>query len=62
MKKTIFVGDRDEFCGVEDARKLAGQLGAELRVFEGSDHHFLKSRRALAEFALPVIAPEVVVP
>jgi hypothetical protein len=62
MKKIIFIGDRDEFCGVEDAQKLAERLGAELRVFEGSDHHFLKSRRALAEFALPVIAPEVVVP
>jgi len=56
---TIFIGERDELCDVDDARELAREIGAELRVFEGHDHHFLKSRRALAEAALPVIAPEV---
>jgi alpha/beta superfamily hydrolase len=59
---TIFIGDRDEYCDVDEARALAGELGAELRVFPGYDHHFLKSRRAVAEAALPVIAPEVVPP
>jgi alpha/beta superfamily hydrolase len=59
---TIFIGDRDELCDVDDARVLARQMGAEIRVFEGYDHHFMKSRRALAEAALPVIAPEVVHP
>jgi alpha/beta superfamily hydrolase len=59
---TIFIGDRDELCDVDDARGLARELGAEIRVFEGYDHHFLKSRRALAEAALPVIAPEVDIP
>jgi alpha/beta superfamily hydrolase len=58
---TIFIGDRDELCDVDDARGLARELGAEIRVFEGYDHHFLKSRRALAEAALPVIAPEVAI-
>jgi alpha/beta superfamily hydrolase len=57
---TVFVGDEDEFCDVEEARALADELGADLRVFEGFDHHFLKSRRAMAEAALPVIVPEVV--
>jgi alpha/beta superfamily hydrolase len=56
---TIFIGERDELCDVDDARALARELGAEIRVFEGHDHHFMKSRRALAEAALPVIAPEV---
>lgn len=60
LQKTIFIGDRDEFCDVDEARVLADDLGADLRVFEGFDHHFLKSRRALAEAALPIIAPEVV--
>ena len=59
---TIFVGDQDEFCDVDEARALADELGAELRVFEGFDHHFMKSRRAMAEAALPVIAPEVCLP
>jgi alpha/beta superfamily hydrolase len=57
---TVFVGDQDEFCDVEEARDLADELGADLRVFQGFDHHFLKSRRAMAEAALPVIVPEVV--
>jgi uncharacterized protein len=61
-RSTIFVGDRDEFCDVDEARALADELGADLRVFEGFDHHFLKSRRAMAEAALPVIVPEVVSP
>jgi alpha/beta superfamily hydrolase len=60
LHKTIFIGDRDEFCDVDEARALADDLGADLRVFAGFDHHFLKSRRALAEASLPVIAPEVV--
>jgi alpha/beta superfamily hydrolase len=55
--KTIFLGDQDEFCDVDEGRALAAQLGAELRVFEGYDHHFLKSRRAMAEAAWRVVAP-----
>jgi alpha/beta superfamily hydrolase len=55
---TIFLGDRDEFCDVAEGRALAQELGADFRLFEGHDHHFLKSRRAMAEAALPVIAPE----
>jgi len=61
-KVTIFVGDQDELCDVDEARVLAGELGADLRVFEGFDHRFTKSRRAMAEAALPVIAPEAVSP
>lgn len=57
-KATIFVGDQDELCDVDEARALAAKLHADLRVFEGFDHHFMKSRRAMAEAALPVIAPE----
>jgi uncharacterized protein len=56
--KTIFLGDRDEFCDEQEGRELAASLGAELRVFEGFDHHFLKSRRAMAEAAVSVVAPE----
>jgi alpha/beta superfamily hydrolase len=59
-RSTIFIGDRDEFCDVDEAHALADELGADLRVFEGFDHHFLKSRRVMAEAALPVIVPEVV--
>jgi alpha/beta superfamily hydrolase len=55
---TIFIGDRDEFSTVDEARTLAEQLGAACRVFEGFDHHFMKSRRAMADAALPVIVPE----
>lgn len=62
IRSTIFIGDRDELCDVADARSLATRIGAELRVFEGFDHHFLKSRRALAEAAFSVIAPEVASP
>jgi alpha/beta superfamily hydrolase len=57
--KTIFLGDQDEFCDVAEAQALATRLGATLRVFEGFDHHFTKSRRAVAEAALSVVAPEL---
>jgi len=57
--RTIFLGDQDEFCDVGEGRALADRLGATFRVFEGFDHHFTKSRRAVAEAALPVLAPEV---
>ena len=55
---TIFLGDEDEFCDIDEGRALAAKLGAELRVFEGYEHYFKKSRRAMAEAALAVIAPE----
>jgi alpha/beta superfamily hydrolase len=55
---TIFLGSDDPYCDVDEARVLASELGAELRVFSGFDHHFMKSRRAMAEAALPVVAPE----
>jgi hypothetical protein len=60
--RAIFLGDRDEFCDVEEGRALAARLGAELRIFEGFDHHFMKSRRAMAEAALAFVAPEVSAP
>jgi alpha/beta superfamily hydrolase len=56
--KAIFVGTEDEFMDVDEARALAERLGADLRVFDGFDHHFLRSRRALAEAALPFLVPE----
>jgi len=56
--RTIFLGDQDEFCDVDEGRALADKLGASIRIFEGFDHHFTKSRRTVAEAALPVIAPE----
>jgi pimeloyl-ACP methyl ester carboxylesterase len=55
---SIFLGDQDEFCDVEEGRELAARLGAELTIFEGYDHHFLKSRRAMAEAAWRVLSPE----
>jgi alpha/beta superfamily hydrolase len=57
-RKTIFIGTEDPFCDVGEAQRLAADLGAELKVFDGFDHHFLKSRRAMAKAALPVVAPE----
>lgn len=61
-KATIFIGSEDTLGDVDEAGSLARALGAECRVFEGFDHHFLKSRRALAEAALPVVAPEASTP
>jgi uncharacterized protein len=60
--KTIFIGSEDPYCDVDEARALAEEMGAELRVFEGFDHHFMKSRRTMAEAALPVVAPEASIP
>jgi alpha/beta superfamily hydrolase len=55
----IFVGDNDEFCDVDEAKELAASLGASLRVIEGADHYFMKSRRKLAEEVVPGLAPEI---
>jgi uncharacterized protein len=61
-KTTIFIGSEDTFGDVDEARELARELDADCRVFDGFDHHFLRSRRALAEAALPVVAPEASTP
>jgi alpha/beta superfamily hydrolase len=55
---TIFLGDKDEFCDVDEGRELAGRLGATITIFEGYDHHFLKSRRTMAETVWRAVAPE----
>jgi uncharacterized protein len=57
-KTAIFVGTEDELCDVDEARILADELGADLRVFDGFDHHFTKSRRAVARAAFPILVPE----
>jgi alpha/beta superfamily hydrolase len=57
-KLAIFIGDQDEFSTVEEAQALAETLGAEITVLEGNDHHFLKSRRKMADVVVPFIAPE----
>ena len=65
MRKILIVGNwkmHGLTASLDEARALADELGADLRVFEGEGHHFLKSRRAMAEAALPVIVPEVVSP
>ena len=62
LTTTIFLGDHDEYSDVTEARDLARRLRADLRIFEGFDHHFMKSRRAMAEAALPVLAPEAAAP
>jgi len=53
----IYVGDRDEFCTVDEAEGLARTLGASLEIFPGNDHFFLASRRKLAEQLMPFLAP-----
>jgi alpha/beta superfamily hydrolase len=53
----IFVGDRDGFCSVDEAKELASSLGASLEVFAGSDHFFLTSRRKLALALMPFLLP-----
>lgn len=55
---SIFVGDADDFCDVEEAEALASSLGASLRVFPGADHFFMGGRRKLAEAILPILVPE----
>jgi alpha/beta superfamily hydrolase len=54
----VIIGDEDEFSEVSEARDLATKLGAEIRVLTGFDHHFLKSRRQMAETVVAFIAPE----
>lgn len=54
----VFIGDEDEYCDPDEASALAQTIGAELRMFPGFDHHFLKSRRTLAEAVVPFLAPE----
>jgi hypothetical protein len=43
---------------VAEARALASLLKAEIRVLAGFDHHFIKSRRQMAEAVVPFVAPE----
>ena len=58
-KLMIFIGDDDEFSTEGEARALAEKIGAGIHVFPGFDHHFMKSRRQMAEVVAPFVAPEI---
>lgn len=58
LPSEIFVGDRDHFVEVSEARKLARYLGAQLHVIDGADHFFVGHRRAVAKMVLPFAAPD----
>ena len=54
----IVIGDEDEFCDPSEAKALAEKLHARLQILQGFDHHFLKSRRQMAEVVAAFVAPE----
>ena len=54
----IVIGDEDEFCDPSEAKALAEKLHADLRLLTGFDHHFMKSRRQMAEVVTAFAAPE----
>lgn len=39
-RRTMILGDRDQFSAVDDTRTYADSIGAELEVLPGSDHFF----------------------
>jgi uncharacterized protein len=45
----IICGDSDTFCDVEDLRKTADRISAELVVFRGTDHFFAGKESQLTE-------------
>jgi uncharacterized protein len=55
----MFLGTEDDFCSVEEAQGLAGDLGATLELFEGFEHYFLKGRRRLADSVVAFAVPEL---
>jgi hypothetical protein len=56
---TIFVGDQDRHCSVQQAEALAEALRAGLEIVDGADHFFVDARPALAAAVLRCVAPEV---
>ena len=56
--KAIALGDRDEFCDVDEGERIAAHLGASFCVVRGADHFFLSGRRRLAEVLAPFVLGE----
>jgi alpha/beta superfamily hydrolase len=56
--KAIALGDRDEFCDVDEGERIAAHLGASFCVVQGADHFFLDGRRRLAEVLAPFVLGE----
>jgi len=40
-RRTLIIGDRDQFTSVEDTVGYGEQIGADVEVFAGSDHFFV---------------------
>jgi uncharacterized protein len=40
-RRLFILGDRDQFCGVDELRDYSADIGAELEVLQGSDHFFV---------------------
>jgi len=49
-KRTLILGDRDQFATVEAMERYAAEIGADLRVLKGSDHFFYFREERVAEW------------
>jgi hypothetical protein len=54
-KVGIVVGDRDVFCSVERARKLAAHFAAAFALLPDTDHYFVTTRRRVAAGVVPFL-------
>ena len=57
--RAIVIGDRDEFCDVDEARAIAAHLGASIAIAPNAEHYFLSGRRRVAEHLAPFLLGEV---
>lgn len=48
-RRTLIIGDRDQFASVEATRSYAAEIGADVEVLDGSDHFFVFRHDRLTE-------------
>lgn len=55
-RRTLVIGDRDQFATVDDTRRYANTIGASVEVLPGSDHFFTFRHERLADIITGVVA------
>lgn len=57
-RRRFIIGDRDQFCTVDEIEAYAAAIGAEVEVLRGSDHFFYFREDRVAEAVVEALTPE----
>lgn len=56
-QRTIIIGDRDQFAGVDEVAAYAAAIGGDVEILEGSDHFFYFREERVSRLVAAALCP-----